>query len=198
MVNAALRGGENGSFTYADYCKWDDGERWELVDGWAYAMAAPNAAHQTILLDLGSRFRDFLRGKTCKVFIAPFDVRLNYDAGDNTVVQPDVLVVCDPAKLADGKAVKGAPDLVIEILSPSTSRHDRAVKFDKYRQAGVKEIWLVEPDLGVVEVHKLGQDQKQHQFDVYLQTDKIVVGILPELTIDLNDIFEPVPEQQEV
>jgi len=197
-MSNAMENTRNGSFTYGDYCTWDDsqGQRWELIDGWAYAMAAPNATHQTILLDFGIKFRQFLRGKMCKVFIAPFDVRLNHDKGDDTVVQPDLLVVCDPAKIVDGKSARGAPDLVIEILSPSTAKHDRIVKFNKYRQAGVKEIWLVEPELGVVEVHKIGQDKLQHQFDAYLHTEKVVVGILPELTIDLNDIFEQEAETE--
>jgi len=197
MSNSVEKPG-NGGFTYADYCTWDDsnGERWELIDGYAYAMAAPTLAHQDILLNFGWRFKEFLRGKKCRVFIAACDVRLNYDKGDNTVVQPDLLVVCDPKKIADGKSVKGAPDLVIEILSPSTIPYDKVTKLKKYRQAGVKEIWFVDPATEITEVYRPGNNDEP--FDTYARTDRVLVSILPELTIDLNDIFEPAPEQQEV
>jgi len=186
----------NGSYTYADYYNWDGDTRWELIDGWAYAMAAPNLTHQTVLGNLLWKFREFLQGKSCKVLVAPCDVRLNADKADDTVVQPDLLVVCDPAKLADGKAVRGAPDLVIEILSPSTVRHDRIVKFMKYRQATVREIWFVNPDTGDIEVCKRLGDCGEYTTNSFELGQEIVVGILPELAVNLDDIFEP-QEQEE-
>jgi len=198
MSNAlALDNHRNGSYTYADYYKWDGDTRWELIDGWAYAMAAPNELHQTTLVNLLLKFGNYLQGKSCKVFVAPFDVRLNADKADDTVVQPDLLVVCDPAKLADGKAVRGAPDLVIEILSPSTVRHDRIVKFMKYRQAAVREIWFANPDTGDIEVCKRLGDCGEYTTNSFELGQEIVVGILPELTINLNEIFEHLVEENE-
>jgi len=197
MINKALRNSENGKFTYADYCTWDDGdsERWELIDGRAYAMAAPTLAHQRISRRLLKRFEEFLEGKTCEAFSAPCDVRLNHAKGDDTVVQPDLLVVCDPSKLADGKSVKGAPDLVIEILSPSTIFHDKVTKLKKYRQAGVREIWFVDPATEITEVFRPGNNNEP--FDIYARTDNVLVSILPELTINLDEIFEPQVQQEQ-
>ena len=103
-------------FTYADYCTWPDDEHWELIDGKAYAMSSPTVSHQAISMALSRLLSTFLLGKECKVFAAPFDVRLCADGADDTVVQPDVLVVCDESKLSDGKGVRGAPDLVVEIV----------------------------------------------------------------------------------
>jgi len=175
-------------YTYRDYCLWDDGQRWELIDGVPYAMAAPSPAHQRASRKLVRKFDEHLDGKNCEVFYAPLDVRLNADKADDTVVQPDILVICDPSMLSDNKSCKGAPDLVIEILSPSNARHDRVVKFAKYREAGVQEVWFVDAETGDVEVCKrLGGE---YTTNFYGLTDSITVGILPELTIDLNTIFE--------
>ena len=175
-------------FTYADYCTWDDDQRCELIDGIPYLMAAPSEKHQDILLNLGWKFREHLQGKRCKVIVAPFDVRLNWEKGDHTVVQPDLIVVCDPIKLEDGKSCKGAPDLVIEVLSPSTAGNDMMRKFAKYHEAGVKELWFADPNEQTMLVHKW--ESGIHAFNLYNNVDKITVGILPELVIDLADIFE--------
>ena len=174
-------------FTYADYCKWDDGQRWELIDGEAYAMALSGVVHQRVLTKVVSRFGPFLEGKKCEVFVAPMDVRLNVDKGDDTVVQPDLLVVCDPKKI-DKNSINGAPDLVVEILSPSTLKYDKVQKYAKCKEAGVAEIWFVDPANSAVEVHK--QESNQYSFSVYIGEDKITVDFLPEFEIDLQDIFE--------
>ena len=177
---------EKERFTYTDYCKWDDGQRWELIDGVPYLMASPAPKHQEILLGFGAEFRARLRGKKCKVY-TELDVRLNYDKADDTVFRPDLIVVCDPEKV--GKtAINGAPDLIIEILSPSTRKHDITTKFVKYREAGVKELWYVDPDVQTVMVYKWSDGV--YIADNYGPTDKITVGILPELTIDMRDIFD--------
>ena len=176
-------------YTYRDYCLWDDGQRWELIDGIPYAMAGPNLWHQNILLNLGWKFREFLVDKKCKVVVAPFDVRLNADKADDTVVQPDLIVVCDPSKLSDGKSCKGAPDLVVEILSPSTARFDTSTKLKKYREAGVKELWIVQSDPEMIQAYML----KEGDFvlvDYFSADQKIPVGILPGFEIDLADVFE--------
>ena len=175
-------------FTYADYCTWGDDERWELIDGVAYAMA-PGASefHQGISGNLHLQIGQFLRGKNCKVFYAPFDVRLNADTKDNTVVQPDLLVVCDRSKL-DGKACVGAPDMIVEILSPSTELRDKMVKFKLYLQSGVREYWIVDPDAKLVTVHILKAGE--YTTNVYGEDDHIPVHVLEGFSIDLTEVFK--------
>jgi Uma2 family endonuclease len=157
---AALR--EETAFTYADYKAWDlkEGERYELIEGVPYAMAAPGAYHQEILTALVAAFYNFFKGKTCKVYPAPYDVRLFYqaDESDRTVVQPDISVVCDEAK-RDPEGCRGAPDLVVEILSPSNTAIEMMRKFDLYRQAGVREYWVVSPEEKALHAYRF-QDEK--------------------------------------
>ena len=137
------------SFTYRDYRQWPEDERWELIEGVAYAMSpAPTRTHQTILGEVFRQIANFLEGKPCQVFVAPFDVRLpeQNEADDEiiNVVQPDILVVCDASKL-DEKGCRGAPDWVIEVLSPSTASKDHVRKKSLYERHGVREYWLVHP-----------------------------------------------------
>jgi Uma2 family endonuclease len=177
---------ENERYTYADYCTWDDSERWELIDGEAYNMSAPGEAHQIALVELLAQLHSFLRGKPCKVFVAPFSVRLNAEGTDDTVVEPDLTVVCDQKKL-DGKGVVGAPDFVIEIISPSSVRRDRIVKFNLYRNAGVREYWIVEPETKTVQACTLKDGQ--YILAAYGDEDTAPVHILPGCEINLNDVF---------
>jgi len=177
---------EKQHYTYADYIMWDD-DKWELIDGTPYMMASPSTNRNRISGRLENEFRNHLRGKTCEVFDAPFDVRLDWAKGDDTVVQPDLLVVCDPNKIDDA-GCKGAPDLIIEVLSPSTAKYDITTKFTKYRESGVKELWYVDPAIQVVMVRLLRNGA--YVAENYGPTDKITVDILPELIIDLKDIFD--------
>ena len=147
---------KNFSYTFADYLTWDSGQRIELIDGEALLMAPPSTAHQLISMELARQLANFLEGKRCKVLPAPFAVRLFEQADERpeevqTVVEPDLSVVCDSAKL-DSRGCKGAPDLVVEVLSPSTQRHDRLVKLNLYQRAGVREYWLVSPEERTVQV----------------------------------------------
>ena len=176
-------------YTYADLLTWPEDERWELIDGVPYAMAAPNTRHQRISMNLSREFSVFLKDKNCEVFAAPFDVRLYADKDDdatNTIVQPDLIVVCDPNKI-DEKGCKGAPDLVVEILSPSNSERDRTVKFQKYQTAGVPEVWFVDPDNKNIQVF-ISIDGK-YDINLYGKEDALPVGILPGFKINLKDIF---------
>jgi Uma2 family endonuclease len=175
----------NRRYTYADYITWDEGQRWELIDGAPYAMASPSVAHQRVIREISGQLWQFLKGKPCEVFIAPLDVRL-YAAGDDeeTVVQPDILVVCDLAKL-DGKGVNGAPDLAVEIVSPATSGHDRLLKFNHYLRAGVREYWIVDPGDKTVAAHVL----RDGEYTVRVYADAAPVHVLENFTVDLTDVF---------
>ena len=174
-------------YTYDDYCTWEDGERWELIDGVAYAMSpAPTWRHQKVSVKLLAQLLEFLRDKPCEVFHAPFDVRLNAEAGDDTVVQPDIVVICDRSKLS-GTGCIGAPDMVIEILSPGTARHDRLVKFRLYQNAGVREYWIVDPDDRIVCVHLLKDGG--YITRAFGEADRVPVSVLDGLLIDTADLF---------
>ena len=174
-------------YTYADYLTWTGEGRYELIDGLAYLMSpGPTWMHQSISERISRRIGNFLENKPCLLLYAPFDVRLNADAGDDTVVQPDISVVCDRSKMNDHSCV-GAPDLVIEIISPSTRRHDRILKFNTYLRAGVREYWVVDPEDKAVSVHIL--DNGRYVTGVYGETDKLSVHVLAGCEIDLKDIF---------
>ena len=174
-------------YTYADYIKWDDDNRCELIDGVIYTMTpAPTWEHQSVSGELYKQLAIFLTGKKCKVFSAPFDVRLNADSGDDNVVQPDVVVVCDRSKLA-GTGYNGVPDMIIEILSPSTSRKDKILKFNKYLQAGVREYWIVDPDYKIVSVYVLKNGK--YVTAAYSDTDIIPVQVLEGCVIDMKEVF---------
>lgn len=183
------------NFTYADYVTWEDEPRFELIDGEAFEMSAPTITHQAISTAFIIQFGTFLRGKTCRVLHAPCDVRLNHDRFDNTVVQPDILVVCDRSKLDGDKAVLGAPDLVIEILSENTRRHDLVMKFNAYLKAGVREYWVVDPEIQGVSVHLL--ENGKYYTQQYEPPDTINVHVLDGLTINLAEIFENTIQEQE-
>ncbi len=189
----------NGRFTYGDYLQWPDEERWELIYGEAYAMTpAPSRTHQRILLALGSQFYQQLKGKRCEVYCAPFDVRLPAGSQDDedtdTVVQPDVVVICDPSKL-DERGCKGAPDLAVEIVSPYSGAMDQKIKFALYEKAGVKQYWVVQPVEMIVMVFELGANNEYGKPTVYSKDDKIAVRLLGELEIDLQPVFMASTEQ---
>lgn len=173
--------------TYADYCSWPDDVRYELIDGVAYAMGpAPVRRHQGILLELARQVANILDGSPCRPYIAPFDVRLpKTDEIDNdvdTVVQPDLVVICDRAKL-DDKGCRGAPDWVVEVLSPSTAGHDQILKRALYQRVGVREYWLVHPVDRIVTIYTLDAGSYGAP-DVRELVGTLAVGVLPEIVID--------------
>ena len=178
---------EDQRYSYTDYCLWDDTERWELIDGVPYAMTpAPSRFHQGISINLLLQLGSFLKDKPCKVYAAPFDVRLNAGTDDNTVVQPDILVVCDLSKL-DDKGCNGAPDMVVEIVSPSSAHKDRLIKFQQYLIAGVREYWIIDPEIRTVQVCYL--ENGNYITTMYGDTDTIQVRVLKGCHIDLHDVF---------
>jgi Uma2 family endonuclease len=183
------------SYTVTDYLSWQGDERYELIDGEAYLMApAPVVEHQRITgaIHLGLGFS--LRGNRCagdclcEVFEAPIDVLLAPD----TVVQPDVVLVCDPAKLANGKHVDGAPDLAVEVVSPSTGRMDRLLKRDLYERCGVQHYWLADPVTLTLEWYRL-EAGAYGKPAVFGRGDTVTLPICGSLTLQLDDIFGPEP-----
>ncbi len=179
-------------YTYADLLAWDDNTRYELYNGQPVALASPSNVHQEISVELSSQLHTYLRGKKCKVYTAPFDVRLFEEDSDrpedvDTVVQPDLMVICDPKKV-DRRGVQGAPDLVVEILSDSTRRIDRLTKFNLYQRAGVREYWIVDPATRTVSVYSL-EEGAYYAAATYGADSSVPVGVLDDCTIDLSTVF---------
>jgi Uma2 family endonuclease len=186
----ALPKEEERRFTYSDYKDWElaVGERYELIYGEAFAMAGPNTRHQAVLVELSSQFRVYLRGKPCQVFPAPYDVRLFYDEdeSDDTVVQPDIMVVCDKNKIGP-EGCRGAPDLVIEILSPSNTAIEMERKFSLYQEAGVREYWIVDSKNNTIRVHCFQDTAVLTK--TYKSPETVPVSVLPGFSITLEPVF---------
>jgi Uma2 family endonuclease len=186
---------ENISYTYADYLSWDTDKRYEIINGRAYMMSSPSVSHQAISRELSGQFWNFLRAKSCQVFAAPLDVRLfpKDDSSDDTIVQPDLLIVCDAAKLADGKSCRGAPDMVVETLSSSNTPNSLLLKFNQYLAAGVREYWIVVPETKTVQVHILeegnGEAAAHYISTVHSNVEALDVTILPGLRINFSPVW---------
>ena len=186
-----------GSYTYAQYLTWQFDEMVELIRGKVFKMSpAPRVRHQEVAGELHRQIANYLRRKPCKVFIAPFDVRLpqpNKGTTDEeiiTVVQPDLCVICDRSKI-DELGCVGAPDWIIEVLSPRTSSKDLHEKFEVYEEARVGEYWVVDPKGQTVLVYILdGKGKYQGQLKPYTRLDKLTPIALPELVINLEEVFE--------
>ena len=180
---------EEPRYTFADALAWGEDERIEIIDGEAFMMAPPSPVQQEISVELATQLRTFLRGKRCKVYPAPFAVRLFEEEGDrpddvDTMVEPDITVVCDPERV-DRYGYRGAPDLVIEILSPSTRRHDLTIKYQLYQRAGVREYWIVDPVMKVVNVHLL-EDGLYNAPEAYTAGAKVPVSLWEGFRMDLS------------
>ena len=155
-------------------------------------QAAPPWQHQSISRELMVQFGEYLRNKTCQVFAAPFYLRLPYenkkDEDITNVYQPDLLVVCDKSKLK-GTGYYGVPRMAIEILSPSTARIDRLLKFNMYEKTGVKEYWIVEPDTKLISVFILQDNNKYGRPELYTENDNVKVSVSSDLVIELDKVF---------
>ena len=183
----------NGSYTYADYLLWQFEERVELLRGRLWQMAAPSRKHQAISMKLTRPLINAVWGGPCRVFAAPFDVRLTgFRKAQNkeviTVVQPDLCVICDATKLDDRGCI-GAPDLIVEILSPGNSRTEMKDKFEIYQEAGVLEYWIVLPSEKTIQVWKLNDDGFYIGLPPKVEGDVLTTAIIPNLEIDLTDVF---------
>ncbi|EIV99124.1 Uma2 family endonuclease [Thermoanaerobacter siderophilus] len=186
---------EDKVYTYGDLLMWPEEERIELINGQPFMMTPPSRIHQEISRELLTAFSVYLKDKSCRVYSAPFGVRFpsgneKSDKEIKTIVEPDIVVVCDESKL-DDEGCKGAPDLIVEIVSPSTARKDKVEKFNLYEKAGVKEYWIVEPEQKVVMVFIL-EDGRYRIVKTYSEDDSIKVSIFDDLTINLKDIFKRV------
>lgn len=184
---------QEARYTLADALTWEEQDRIELIDGYPVMMSPPPVrVHQKALMELSAQLHAYLKGKKCEVYPAPFAVRLFEQDGDSpedvdTMVEPDITVVCDPSKL-DDIGCKGAPDLVMEILSPSTQRHDRLTKFNLYQRAGVREYWIIDTNSKSVQVFVL-EDGRYTAKDFGTAGDKLKVNVLEDCTIDLSRVF---------
>lgn len=179
-------------YTFADVLSWDEDDRMELIHGGTFLMAAPSRVHQEICFEIGRQLGNYLEGKQCKAYPAPFGVRLFEKEGDrpedvDTVVEPDLSVICDRRKL-DQHGCKGAPDLIIEVVSPSTQRHDHLVKLNLYQRAGVREYWIVDPENRTVRVMLL-TDGVLQLHEIYGPDEIAKVNVLEGCFIELRKVF---------
>ena len=184
-----------GSYTYADYLLWQFKDRVELIKGKIFKMSpAPSRNHQTISWDLIREIDRVFKNKNCNMFAAPFDVRLiNFkeSSSDNqiiTVVQPDLCVICDEKKL-DDKGCIGAPDLIIEILSPGNSKREMDIKYDLYEENGVLEYWIVNPIIQTISIFVL-QNGRYIGIKPLIIDSKLQSPTFPDLKFAVKKIFK--------
>ena len=187
----------NQTYSYADYLSWQLNNAVELIKGKIMLMSpAPNVGHQTIERNLIIAIGNYLKGKKCKVFPAPFDVRL-YDRKKSllknqeiyTVVQPDLCVICNP-ELLDTQGCNGAPDWMIEILSKGNSKREMQIKYALYQETGVQEYWIVYPEAQAIHQFVLNEQGCYQLKNMYAEDDKAMPTLFPDLAIDLTEIFE--------
>jgi Uma2 family endonuclease len=183
----------DAEYSYADYLKWQFDERVELIKGRIFKMSpAPNRIHQKVSADISGQLWSFLKGKQCAVYSAPFDVRLprksKNDKDIMTVLQPDICVICDPSKLDDRGCI-GAPDIVVEILSPSNNVKELKNKYEVYEESGVKEYWVVSPQDQTFIIYTL-VDGKYDASRLMVAGDIVRSAVLEEFTLDLKELFE--------
>ena len=172
-------------YTIDDIYALPDGERAELIDGQIYIMAPPNTRHQVIVGELYATIRNYIKSKSgsCKPYVSPFSVFLNED--NKNYVEPDLTVVCSPDKV-DEKGCHGAPDWVIEVVSPATQSKDYGIKLFKYRMAGVREYWIINPLKGIVNVYDF---ENESGTGLYSFDDEIPVCIYPDLSIAISELL---------
>ena len=185
----------SGVYTYADYLRWRLEERIELIRGKILQMSpAPSRRHQEISMNLTQVILPAFKNRPCKLFAAPFDVRLPKKKTEEvkdayTVVQPDLCVVCDLEKL-DEQGCEGAPDLIIEILSPGNSRREMRDKYEVYEESGVREYWLVRPEDKSVQVFLLDEEKgKFYGIQPFVDGDRMPSHVFPDLKVDLSEVF---------
>jgi len=192
----------NQTYSYADYLTWQFDEAVELIKGKIMLMSpAPNVKHQDISMNLTRSLSVFFKHKKCRVYAAPFDVRL-YDRKKSilasqdihTVVQPDLCVVCSP-EILDEQGCNGAPDWIIEILSKGNSRREMKIKYELYQESGVTEYWLVYPEQQAIHQFVLDENERYQLKQMYTADDIVTPHLFPELSIALTEVFETWTEE---
>jgi len=171
-------------YTVEDYHSWDERFRSELYEGTLIVMEVPTRRHQGVLGEMFALLHAFLKGKPCKVYIAPFSVRLSKN--EESIFEPDIVVVCDKSILTERGCI-GTPDFIVEILSPSTARMDKKLKYNKFQEAGVREYWIVDPERNLLEANVLTGDK--YVMTVYDESETAPVSILEGCKINLADVF---------
>lgn len=184
----------SGNYTYADYLKWTIEERLELIKGKIFQFAAPSRIHQNLTGKIFLQVGGFLqKRKSCSVYVAPFDVRLPRKSKNDediiTVLQPDICVICDPNKL-DERGCIGAPDIVIEILSPSNNKKELKNKYEVYEESGIREYWVVSPQDKTFLAYILNTEGQYMPTRLMVGGDTYTTPILPGFVLDLETIFE--------
>jgi Uma2 family endonuclease len=177
-------------YSYSDYLLWQFSERVEIIKGFILKMSpAPSRKHQTVSQNVNKYFLNLFNNQSCSVYAAPFDVRLPIKSikKETTIVQPDLCIICDENKL-DDKGCNGAPDLIVEILSPKNSKHDVDTKFNLYQESGVKEYWIVEPEERIVLVYTLKNDE-YIGLKPFTEGEIIKSPLFPEMKISVTDVF---------
>ncbi len=187
------------TYTYADYLQWTFEDRLELIKGYIFKMSpAPAELHQRILTNVGNEIYNNLKGKPCRVYFAPFDVRLvrksKQDREITTVVQPDICVICDPQKI-DKKGCLGAPDIVVEILSPGNNKKELKNKYEVYEEAGVKEYWIIHPSEKTFFKYVLDKNGQFQPTNLLTLGDHITSLILPGFALSLDEVFADRPNE---
>ena len=179
----------NSVYTYTDYVLWNIKERLEVIKGKIFRLDAPDVSHQKISGNLYGELYHYFKGKSCKLFAAPFDVVLKNKKGvEDSVVQPDICVVCDSKKLENDKRCLGAPDLIIEILSPGNTKKEMRYKYELYEEAGVYEYWVVRPIDKEITQFVL-ENGKYRALPPIIEGDMVSSVKFPELTVATEDIF---------
>jgi Uma2 family endonuclease len=182
----------NKIYSYADYFSWKFAERLELIKGKIYEMSpAPSRIHQDVSLELAFILKSYFKSHPCNLYIAPFDVRFpKKEVKDNKiydVVQPDLCIICDSSKLDDRGCI-GAPDLIVEILSPGNSKKELQDKYDLYLENGVKEYWIIHPSEQTLLIYKL-ENNEYKPSRLYSGAETIGSSLFPDLAVDLNEVF---------
>lgn len=189
---AAIPKTKTGEFTYTDYMRWPESERWQLLDGVAISMAPPLVPHQMVVSEFGRQLGNQLLGHRCRALVAPVGVRLPKDnEADHqvrTVFEPDVLVVCDPSKI-EKAGIRGAPDFIVEVLSPSTAAFDQIDKRLAYEKAGVRELWLVDIPAGLITIYRQQGTTFLPPFITRAESC-VAIEALPGVNLDLGFMLE--------
>jgi len=187
-----VRFGSGKIYTHEEFMKLkhsDESVRIELIDGEIYFMATPRFSHQRISGNLHGALWNYLKDKDCEVFAAPITVKLKNEKKHDTTVQPDLVVICDETKISDDLVCEGSPELVIEILSPSTAKMDKTIKLERYLENGAHEYWIIDPVDRIIQVFTLKNGD--YVMKSYTDDDVITSVVLPDLGIPLPDIFPP-------